>query len=90
MKITPVRLENALPEWLKPIVTIARDTGLRLSNIINLKWDQVDIHSEMIILEKTKNGEALSVPMTENVLDIFNTLSKDRKKQLCFWLWQGR
>ena len=28
------RLMNALPQWLKPIVTIARESGLRLSNII--------------------------------------------------------
>ncbi|MCR4289166.1 MAG: hypothetical protein NUV86_02770 [Candidatus Scalindua sp.] len=38
-----VSLMNVLPEWLKPIVTIARETGLRLSNIINLEWNQVNI-----------------------------------------------
>ena len=49
-------LMNVLPQWLKPIVTIARESGLRLSNIINLEWSQINIFSQMIILETTKNG----------------------------------
>ncbi len=65
---------DALPEWLKPIVTIARETGLRLSNIINLEWSQVNIFSRMINLATTKNGDPHSVPMTDNVLNILKKL----------------
>ncbi|MGR3221031.1 MAG: tyrosine-type recombinase/integrase [Candidatus Anammoxibacter sp.] len=72
------RLMTSLPEWLKPIVTIAMETGLRLSNITNLQWSQVNIFSKMIILETTKNGEPHSVPMTENV---FNTIMALYKKK---------
>ena len=31
------RLLAHLPDWLRPVVVIARDTGLRLSNIANLR-----------------------------------------------------
>lgn len=78
------RLMNALPQWLVPIVTIARETGLRLSNIINLEWNQVNIFSKMIILETTKNGQPHSVPMTENVSNILRTLFVDKKNSYVF------
>ncbi|MHC4139810.1 MAG: tyrosine-type recombinase/integrase [Planctomycetota bacterium] len=65
------RLMNALPEWLTPIVSIARETELRLSNIINLEWSQVNIFSRMINLERTRNGEPHSVPMTEKKVSMY-------------------
>lgn len=78
------RLMNALPEWLKPIVVIARETGLRLSNIAYLQWSQVNIFSKMIILERTKNGEPHSVPMTESVHNILKTFYMDKKNSYVF------
>ena len=80
------RLSDALPEWLKPIVTIARETGLRLSNIINLEWSQVNIFSRMINLERTKNGEPLSIPMTDNVHNILKTLYFVKENEYVFGL----
>ena len=75
---------NALPQWLVPIVTIARETGLRLSNIINLELNQVNIFSKMIILETTKNGQPHSVPMTENVHNILKTMYMDKENSYVF------
>jgi len=34
-----IRLFEELPEYLKPIVLMALHTGLRRSNILNLKWE---------------------------------------------------
>ncbi len=78
------KLMNALPQWLRPIVTIAREAGLRLSNIVYLKWNEVNIFSKMIILERTKNGEPHSVPMTENVLNILKALYMDKENDYVF------
>jgi|TARA_Y100000031_G_scaffold93788_1_gene102900 integrase len=82
-------LMNALPKWLKPIVVIARETGLRLSNIVYLKWSEVNIFSKMIILERTKNGEPHSVPMTENVCNILRMLFVDKKNGYVFGYGEG-
>ncbi len=86
------KLMNALPQWLRPIVTIARETGLRLSNVVNLEWNQVNIFSKMIILEKTKNGEPHSVPMTENVLNVLKTfyMDKDNSKENSYVFGYGK
>ncbi len=75
---------NALPEWLKLIVTIARETGLRLSNIINLEWSQVNFFSRMINLERTKNGEPHSVPMTDNVHNMLKMLYMEKENVYVF------
>lgn len=73
------RLWEFLPDWLKPMVLIAKETGLRLSNLTNLQWSQVDLFRKMIILETTKNGDALGIPMTENVFQTLKNLNKIRR-----------
>jgi integrase len=73
------RLFAALPDWLEPIVIIARETGLRLSNIANLTWNQVNLFNRTIIIETTKNGEPIGLPMTDNVYSALKKLSKARK-----------
>ena len=74
-----MRLSTALPEWLQPIVTIARETGLRLSNIANLTWKQVNLFNKMLIIETTKNGNPVGVPMTQNVYNTLKSLNKVRR-----------
>ena len=44
-------LFKVLPKWLKPIVVIARETGLRLSNIANLSWSQVNLFRKTSTIE---------------------------------------
>ena len=73
------RLFANLPDWLRPVVIIARETGLRLSNIANLTWKQVNLFSRMIIIETTKNGEPVGIPMTENVFTTLKALNKVRR-----------
>ena len=73
------RLYSVLPDWLKHIVITARYTGLRLSNIIDLKWSDVNLFSKTIIIQKTKNGEKLGLPMNETVFQLFKSLSKVRR-----------
>lgn len=50
------RLFKALPDYLKGIVIVALNTGLRKSNILELKWEQVNFDFKFIeILENKGN-----------------------------------
>ena len=50
------RLINNSDRFLKPIVIIALNTGMRKSEILKLTWDRVDLKNRIILLDKTKNG----------------------------------
>lgn len=50
-------LRGALPDYLKPVVTIAYYTGMRKGEILGLKWEQVDLKEGKLWLkpQETKN-----------------------------------
>ncbi len=72
------RLIVALPSWLRPIVTIARHTGLRRRNILELKWSEVDMGRKVIMIPKTKNGEAIGIPLTETAIKTLSEVQRIR------------
>ncbi len=72
------QLTVALPSWMRPIVTIARHTGLRRSNILELTWPQVDLVRKVIIIPKTKNGSPIGIPLTETTVKTFAEVQKVR------------
>ena len=56
-----------LPNWVKPIVLLGKNTGLRLSNLIYLKWSEVNLKKKLIVLdaEKMKNAYSLGMPLNK-------------------------
>jgi integrase len=59
---------------LKPIVKVALHTGMRKSEILNLKWEQVDLTHGFILLDITKNGERREIPIDNTVKNVFNEI----------------
>lgn len=53
---------------LKPIVTVALGTGMRLGEQLRLTWDRVDFSRRVLILTKTKSGKDREIPMNSEVL----------------------
>ncbi len=66
------------PDWLKPLVQVARYTGMRRENIVALQWDQVDLFRKVIMLDQTKNGDRLGIPLCERVTEVFKVLARVR------------
>ena len=62
-------LLDAAPNYLKPILLLAHDTGMRRGEILNLRWSQVDLKQEFIRLEglDTKTQEGRSVPLNDRL-----------------------
>jgi integrase len=67
-------LLRVCPEWLKPIITLAKYTGMRRGNIINLKWSEVDLQNRVINLDRTKNGERLSIPLSDTPYRVLKSI----------------
>ena len=45
------------PLWLRPIIAIAVATGMRRSEILGLRWIDMDLEGGRVLLSQTKNGE---------------------------------
>jgi integrase len=54
---------------LHAVVIIALGTGMRLSEIMNLRWEQVDVVNEVIKLSTSKNGDPRFIPLKGFVLE---------------------
>jgi integrase len=48
---------------LYPLVILALSTGMRRSEVLKLRWNQVDLQQGCIILTKTKNKTSRRVPI---------------------------
>ncbi len=50
--------------FLYPVVILAISTGMRQGEIMNLRWEHLDLFKGRLILHHTKNGERRTVPLS--------------------------
>ena len=56
-------IEACVAPHVRAICLVASHAGLRLSEILNLRWQHVDLSSGLILIPDSKNGEPRYVPM---------------------------
>lgn len=59
--------EDKRTPYLRPVVEIALNTGMRRGEILNLRWQDVDYKANVIRIRQSKSGEQRGVPMNEAV-----------------------
>lgn len=69
-------LMDAAPTHLKPIILLAVHTGLRKTELLSLKWENVDFKREVIVVENTKNRERRTIPLNSVALEVLEKLPK--------------
>lgn len=62
---------------LKTVVMIGIHTGMRRSEILNLKWDQVDFEAKVIRLLETKSGDEQTVSMPDLLITYLESVPKN-------------
>ena len=70
------RLVEACPDWLKPIVTIAVNTGMRQGEIVRLTWSDVDLENGFAAVNDPKNGIPRKVPLNETARAAFEEVKQ--------------
>jgi integrase len=58
----------ACPEWLRPVVGVAVATGMRRSEVVGLRWLDVDLSHARIMLPQTKNGDGRVVYLNQSAI----------------------
>jgi integrase len=86
-----LRLREALPAEIRPVLTFAFYTGCRKAEILSLEWGQVDLLERVVRLEPgtTKNEEARVIPLAP---ELYETLAmqraaRDRECPACPWVF---
>ena len=75
-------LEDAAPDFFKPIIFVALNSGLRRGNIINLRWVDLDFNFRTIEITKNKGNKHIKLPMNDTLYNLF--MSMERKSEYVF------
>ena len=83
-------LRDALPEYLKPLLTFGYLTGWRRGEILGLKWNQVNLKEGIVRLEpgETKNGKGRTLFLEPELVDLFKDLLRNRRLD-CQFVFHG-
>jgi len=84
------RLVEVCSFYLKPVVVCALNTGMRLGEILKLKWDKVDLDEGFISVEETKTNEVRKIPLNEIMLELLQRLHQSKKSDFVFTNSRGQ
>lgn len=65
-------LLQASPKWLREIIVFAIHTGLRRSEILDLKWSQVDMVRRTVTILEQKNGGVDTLPLNATAIRVLS------------------
>lgn len=73
---------------LRSIVYLALETGMRKSEIFNLKWSDVDFESGQLLVRETKTGEQRHVPLSRRARWLL--AKRAAHDPLATWVFQSK
>ena len=63
-------LEAGVPEVMRDMVWMGLFTGLRVSEVSGLKWEDIDESQRWLRVKETKSGRPLELPVTRQVREV--------------------
>lgn len=61
---------------IKTFVILGLNTGMRLNELLNLKWEDVNLDDKLIVLKDTKNNKEESIPLNNTALNRLKKLTR--------------
>lgn len=83
-----IRIKDVLAQpryaYLRGIVIVALNTGLRRQNILDLTWEQIDLNGRVIEITENKSNKHIQKPINDELLAYFKTFPKEVRKGYVF------
>ena len=77
-------LEAAAPDWLQPILRMAVATGMRLKEVVGLRWSDMDRNAGVLhVSENSKTGRR-DIPMSDTVRGVMDGLVRHLHSPMVF------
>jgi integrase len=62
--------------YLLPIVRLALETAMRQSELVNMRWQHIDLRRRTAFLPMTKNGSSRTVPLSSVAVGVLSNLPR--------------
>lgn len=72
------RLLSACQLWVQEIVITALHTGMRMGEILALKWDTIDLFRRTVTILHSKNGDKRTIPLNGHMFALLKEKMKGR------------
>lgn len=72
----------------KTILTLAYSKGLRVSEIINLKWEHISRSEKTILIKYSKNNKDRLLPINKTIIDILIDYAREYKTR--YYVFKGQ
>lgn len=76
---------EACQPWLKELIIFALNTGMRLSEILNLTWQGVDLFRRTVTVFKSKNKEKRTIPINQTIFEMLKAKVRSTATDLVFY-----
>ena len=76
-------------DYFRPILITAINTGMRRGEMLALKWNDINFHTDTIYIREAKSGEGRAIPMNSNVKNALVSIRKHPKSDFVFTTKQG-
>src|SRR5438876_3807221 len=76
--------DSCMTPHIRAIVTVALHTGMRLGEILNLRWQDLDFSSGFILVRDSKNGQARQVPMDSMISKLLRSWPRLSDQDIVF------
>ena len=68
--------EGSRSRWLPAVIQLAVETGMRRSELLAMRWEDVDLEARTVLLRNTKNGFPRTVPLSPRALNIMKEMPR--------------
>lgn len=66
--------------WFVPLVIVVYYQGLRAKEIVNLRWEHINLKDKLMTVVNTKNKTDRTIPIRDNALDALNVWHRYQKR----------